>query len=247
MESDTVYVVNPNSNPNVTRAIDAALAPLRTGGGPRISCVTVDDGPPAIETQDDADEAIAPLLRRARALEADAGAFVIACFSDPGIHELRGQSTRPVFGIGESGVLTAMALGRRIGIMAILEASVPRHQRYFAALGLTSRIVAELPVGLGVAELADEPRALARLVDVGRTLRDVHEADVLVLGCAGMASFRRAVEDALETPVLDPTQSAVAMALGRLSSSRLFEDEQPVTRNRARTSLGRAAPRRRSL
>ncbi len=36
-----------------------------------------------------------------------------------------------------------------------------------------------------------------------------------ILGCAGMARHRRPLEDALGVPV-DPTQAAVAMALGTI-------------------------------
>ena len=34
------------------------------------------------------------------------------------------------------------------------------------------------------------------------------------MGCAGMARHRRSLEQALGIPVIDPTQAAVAMALG---------------------------------
>jgi Asp/Glu/hydantoin racemase len=218
MADGTIYVINPNSNADVTNEIDSALSPLRHARGPRISCITLAEGPAGIETQRDADGVIGPLLRRAASLESDAAAFVVACFSDPGIHALREQSARPVFGIAECGVLTAMALGRRVGIIAILPASVARHHRYFTSLGLTTRIAGELPVGLRVGELADEQCAIARMVDVGRTLRDGHGADVLVLGCAGMARYRSALEKSLAVPVVDPTHATVAIALGRLAS-----------------------------
>jgi Asp/Glu/hydantoin racemase len=193
------------------------MAPFRTSGGPPIACVTLVDGPPGIETQRDADTVIVPLLRQVASLEADAAAFVIACFSDPGVHALREQSARPVLGVAECGVLTALTMGQRFGVIAILESSVSRHLRYFAAMGVSSRLAAELPIGLRVAELADEDRTMARMVDAGRSLRDVHGADVVVMGCAGMASFRRPLVHALGIPVVDPTQAAVAMALGRVS------------------------------
>jgi Asp/Glu/hydantoin racemase len=51
---------------------------------------------------------------------------------------------------------------------------------------------------------------------VGECLRDQHGADVIVLGCAGMARYRQPLEDALDRPVIDPTQAAVTMALGRV-------------------------------
>jgi len=38
----------------------------------------------------------------------------------------------------------------------------------------------------------------------------------VVMGCAGMARYRDRLEDALQVPVIDPTQAAVAMAIGIL-------------------------------
>ena len=92
-----IYVINPNSNEKVTAAIDAAMAPFRKRAATPIACVTLADGPAGIETQRDADTVVVPLLRQAASLEADAAAFVIACFSDPGVHALREQSARPAY------------------------------------------------------------------------------------------------------------------------------------------------------
>ncbi len=55
-----------------------------------------------------------------------------------------------------------------------------------------------------------------RMVEVGRTLRDGHGADVVLMGCAGMARFRAPLEDALGIPVVEPTQAAATMAVGRV-------------------------------
>ncbi|MGL4445354.1 MAG: aspartate/glutamate racemase family protein, partial [Alsobacter sp.] len=136
--------------------------------------------------------------------------------SDPGLHALREQSRRPVLGIAECGVLTALTLGQRFGVIAILPTSIPRHLRYFGAMGVTQRLAGDLPIGMGVTELADGETTLGRMVDVGRRLRQDHGADVLVMGCAGMARFRQPLEVAVGIPVVEPTQAAAAMALGRV-------------------------------
>jgi allantoin racemase len=214
--SGTIYVINPNSIESVTAGIDAAVTPLRSADGPPIACVTLTDGPPGIQSQRDVDGVVAPLLKRAAALEDGAAAFVIACFSDPGMYPLREQSNRPVLGIAECGVLTALTLGQRFGVIAILPASIPRHLRYFGAMGVNDRFAADLSIGLGVAELADGDRTLARMVETGSALRDVHGADVVVMGCAGMARFRAPLERELGIPVVEPTQAAVTMAIGRV-------------------------------
>jgi Asp/Glu/hydantoin racemase len=213
--SGRIVVVNPNSTATVTAAIDRALEPLRMTGGPAIACLTLPEGPPGIETQADVEQVVQPLCRLVRA-RTDADAFVIACFSDPGLHAAREATAKPVFGIAECGLLTALTRGERFGILAILRTSLPRHFRYVRQLGLAARFAGDLPLGLGVLELSDADRTLARMVEVGARLRDQHGADVLVLGCAGMARYRGPLEQELQLPVVDPTQAAVTMAIGRV-------------------------------
>jgi len=214
--ADTVIVINPNSTVAVTAAMDEGLAPLRMPGGPAIECVTLAEGPPGIESQSDADSVIAPLCRTIRARDNDAAAFVVACFSDPGLHSARDATRKPVLGIAECGILAALTLGQRFGVIAILAESVPRHLRYIGAMGLTGRLAGDLPIGLGVTELAQEGVTLKRLIETGARLRDDMGADVLVLGCAGMARYRGRLQSALGIPVVEPTQAAVTMAIGRV-------------------------------
>ena len=211
--SERILVINPNSTVAVTEDIDRALGPLRFADGPEIVCLTLAEGPPGIETQDHVDSVVAPIRRRVAAEDARAAAFVIACFSDPGLQEARAATAKPVFGIAESGLMSAMARAGRVGVIAILEASVARHRRFYAARGIEGRIAGELPLNLGVLELAEEKFAFVRMTEVGARLRDESRAEVLVLGCAGMARYRARLEDALGVPVIDPTQAAVAMAI----------------------------------
>lgn len=213
---DSILVINPNSTEAVTRGMSDACDRLRITGGPAIECVTLKEGPPGIETQQHVDSVVAPLVRMVSEREKDYGAFVIGCFSDPGIHAVRELTKKPVLGICECGILTAMTLGQQFGVIAILRQSIARHLRYIAALGVTDRLAGELPVELGVSELADEDMTFGRMVEVGKRLRDAHGADVVVMGCAGMARYRKPLQDAINIPVVEPTQAAVAMAIGRV-------------------------------
>src|SRR5262245_22764553 len=199
-----IRVVNPNSNEVVTRGIDAALAPLRFSDGPEIVCSTLHEGPFGVETQADVESVTLPLRRLVEADNAS-DAFVIACYSDPGLHVCREASDRPVFGIAECGVLTALARAESFGVIAILQRSIARHMRYLRQMGLTDRLAGERPLELSVAESASE-KTLPRMIDVGRALKDKDGANAIVMGCAGMARHRKPLEDALGIPVIDPTQ-----------------------------------------
>jgi Asp/Glu/hydantoin racemase len=211
----TVYVINPNSTAAVTEGIDRAVDALRSADGPRIECLTLAEGPPGIQTQRDVDGVIAPLCRLIGELDRAASAFVIACFSDPGLHSAREVTAKPVLGIMECGLLTALTLGQRFGVIAILPTSIGRHRRMINAMGIESRLAGERAIGLPVVELADETRTLDRMIATARALRE-DGADSLVMGCAGMAQYRERVQAAAGIPVVEPTQAAVAMAVGRV-------------------------------
>lgn len=212
----TLYVLNPNSSKVVTARIDVAMEPLRSLGV-LIACKTLPEGPPGIENQRQADLVIAPLLAQAASLEADAAGFVIACFGDPGLHALRDQTALPVLGIQEAAVATAMTLGQRFGVLAIVPASIPRHMRSFGAMGVLDRLAGDRALNLGVGDLSDTARTLARMIEIGTQLRDTDGADVLIMGCAGMAGYRSALQDALGLPVVEPCQAAAAIAIGRIA------------------------------
>jgi allantoin racemase len=213
---NTLYVINPNSSEAVTAGIDAAMAPLRRPDGPRIECVTLADGPPGVQSQQDVDRAALSVQRFAQEHLDDAVGFVTACFSDPGLHMLREMKGPLSFGISECAALTAMTLGQRFGVIAILQGSIGRHWRTWGAMGLAQRVAGEVAIGRTVTELSDQAATLAGMIDAGRRLRDEHGANVLVMGCAGMAPFRAPVQDATGLPVVEPTQAAVSMALGRI-------------------------------
>lgn len=212
-----LIVINPNSSQVVTDGIDAAVEPLRAFGTP-IRCLTLAEGPPGIESQRQADLTIAPMLALAAA-QTDALGYVIACFSDPGLYALRDQTSLPVVGIQHAAVMTALTLGQRFGVIAILPPSIPRHLRAFGAMGVMDRLAGDRALGLGVAELADPDRSLAAMITTGKRLRDTDGADVLIMGCAGMARYRAALEDATGLPVVEPTQAAVSLALGQICLS----------------------------
>lgn len=213
---NTLFVINPNSNASVTDAIDAAMQPLRRSGGPRIECVTMKNGPAGVQTQQDVDDAALLVRQFAREHQEEALGFVTACFSDPGLHALRDIEGVLSLGISECAALTAMTIGHRFGVIAILEASIPRHLRTWGAMGITDRLAGEIAIGRSVAELSDSKATLDAMIVAGRRLRDDCGAHVLVMGCAGMAPYRGTLEDAVGLPVVEPTQAAVAMALGRL-------------------------------
>lgn len=209
-----ILVINPNSSLAVTAAIDEGLQPLRIAGGPSIVVDTLRSGPPGIATQSDADSVVMPLAQWVR--EDSADAFVLACFSDPGLHTVReAAGGRPVMGSAEWGLLRALTLGERFGIIALSPASMQRQQRYVRQMGLQDRYAGSWPVNASAADTTGEA-IRERLAEAGRHLVTEAGADVVVLGCAGMARHRAALQGIVGRPVVEPTQQATAAAIGAL-------------------------------
>jgi allantoin racemase len=213
-----ILVINPNSTREVTEHIDRSLASFRFERGPRIVCDTLLSGPPGIESQAHVDGTSERLIDyfEANPQHRDARAVVLACFSDPGMYALREILPCPVLGSAECAYLTAAARGERFGVISILARVVARHRRQVRLLGLEHKLVADLPIERSVVALSDEDATFTRMREVGRALVDEHGAQVVVMGCAGMARYRDRLEDTLQVPVIDPTQAAVAMAIGIL-------------------------------
>lgn len=210
-----VIVVNPNSSRRISMQVDEAVSTLAEDLGVEVEIATSEDGPAAIESDDDVAAAVEPMIETAARHPADA--YVIACFSDPGIGEMRATLEAPVFGIAESAVLAAMSRGRNVGVISAVDEAVPRHYRYWERIGVTSRVVGDIPTGRGVLNLESE-EAYEDVLDAGRQLAEAG-ADVVVLGCTGMTHLRARLQTDLDLPVIEPCQAALTFAASALRDS----------------------------
>ena len=208
-----IRIINPNSNDSVTQAMSEAVEPLRLNNGPKIDCVTIANGPFGVESDEDVRVA-ATLVKEEIKSDREAAAFVIACYSDPGLETARQETSRPVFGMAESAILTAVTRGGHFGVISILDQSVPRHMKHLEERGMAHFCAGDRPINMTVAESASVDGAFKRLVEVGSDLLDKDGAKSIILGCAGMARHRTALEAELGIPVIDPVQAGAAMAVG---------------------------------
>ena len=214
-----ILVINPNSDESVTEGMIRELKGFHFSEGPRIECVGLSDGPFGIESQADI-EAVTLPLRKMVSESRNVDAFVIACYSDPGLHVCREASEKPVFGIQECGVLTAMSLGDRFGVIALQERSIRRHLRYLRQMGVMERLAGERAASLSVRESVSGKGTFEKLLKAAEQLRDSDQADTIILGCAGMASHRAKLELVIGIPVIAPVQAAVSMAMHSLLITR---------------------------
>ena len=209
-----ILVVNPNSSIACSSGISTALDPFRLPGGPTFDVMTLREGPPAIYDWRDWHGVVDPLCRLVEREPADA--YVIACASDPGIEAVRAITPQPVFGVFRCAVAAAVARSERFGVVAIVDASKARHLAALRAMGLESRLAAEVALNVTMDTLLAPDAARARLIDAARACAAAG-AGAIILGCTGMAHHRFAVEDTVGAPVIEPCQAAAGIVTAALA------------------------------
>jgi len=210
MRQKKILVINPNSNESVTVGLRESLTEFSNEAD--IECCTLEKGPFGIESDDDVARVI-PLVIERVSTSPEFDAFVIACYSDPGIQECREQTCKPVFGMQQSAVETAVSSGGKFGVLALSDESIQRHIDYIRELGYEGQLAGELPLDITVDEAANDAGTLEKVIAQGRRLVDESGAGVLILGCAGMAAIREAAQMKLPVPVIEPARAAIRFAI----------------------------------
>jgi Asp/Glu/hydantoin racemase len=110
-------------------------------------------------------------------------------------------------------VAAAVARAERFGIVAVVDASKARHLAALRSMGLEARLSAEVALNVIMETLLQPDAARGHLVAAARAIQEAG-AQTIILGCTGMAHHRRFVEDSVGLPVIEPCQSAIALAIG---------------------------------
>ena len=211
-----ILVINANSSRTVTDGIKKELEIPTKFLNADIEYTQISDAPAAIETTEDVH--IAHQLTTAFVERSNADAYVIACFCDPGVKELRARGYQTVFGIGESAMHLAANMGGKFGILSISDLSVKRHEEQVAGVGLSTMLAGDLPLDMGVLELEEISRARPRIEKMGKKLVEDYGAKSIILGCAGMGLHRAWLQNLVGVPIIDPCWAGVSMALAAVGT-----------------------------
>lgn len=214
MKPRTILVINPAANPRMTERIDATVAPFRLRNDIEIVCQTLAGGPKIVASNADVDAAAVALRARLAEETDDLAVAVIACYADPGLHACREATPAPVLGVGRCAALTALARADNFGVIAMSEAAIPRHLRALRQAGLERHLAGERALPPGG---SGEEAMFERMAEAGRALRDEDGAAAVVIGCAEFGALRKRLERALGTPVIDPVEAAMGVAIAMVA------------------------------
>lgn len=216
--------------------------------GTIIEGVTPERGPASVEGHFEALLSAASILELFASREISCDAVVIAGFGDLGREGLQELLTVPVIDITEAAVMLAALLGPTYSIVTMQPRSVPLIRARLAESGLDRRCASIRATGSAVLDLDGPARLRVAEELVREACRAVEEdgAEVIVLGCAGMAGLRDQVAGGTGVPVVDGVEAGVQLAyslvsLGLVTSKRrTLAPPKPgsIARARADTRAG---------
>ena len=208
-----IFVINPNTTKSVTEHIRRTLERIKRPDT-EITVVNPEHGPVSIESVYDETLAGPPTLELVRrANEEGYDAIVIACFSDPALDAAKEISDIPVVGIEEATMHVAAMLGHKFSITTAFRSRVPDRELHACLRSVESAYASTLVMNMSVLEMDAKPeQAKARILELARKAVDEDGAEVIILGCAGLAGYAEDVERELGVVVLDPTSVAFKVA-----------------------------------
>lgn len=209
-----ILVTNVNTTESMTEAI-ADSARSVASPGTEIVGITPRFGADSCEGNFESYLAAIAVMDAILAYPEPYDAVIQAGYGEHGREGLQELLEVPVVDITEAAASTAMYLGHRFSVVTTLDRTVPLIEDRLKLAGLDQRCASVRASGLGVLELESDPeRAVQAIVEQStRAVADDH-AEVICLGCGGMAELEEQVREATGVPIVDGVRSAVTIAEG---------------------------------
>ena len=215
-----ILIINPNTDQSFTELIGNSAA-LVAAEGTAVRCLSAPNAPLFIENYRD-DVLCAPgMMELVREWEHETDAFVIACTCDPNLDILRELTDKPVLGAGECSMLLSLTLGGCFSVLQTTAHSVPMKRHLVRKYGFEGRCASVVAIdeSLGSAGGAMSNRTMEdRLYEAGKIAVERDGAEVLALGCAGLAGLDARLRARLGVPVVDGVAASVKIAEAVVSS-----------------------------
>lgn len=207
-----ILVVNVNTTTAMTDTI-AAQARAAARPGTEIEALTPFFGPESVEGNFESYLSAVAVMDRVLAYQGHYDAVVQAGFGEHGREGLQELCDVPVVDITEAAAHVACLLGHRYSVVTTLDRAIGQIEDRLLLAGLNARCASVRASGLSVLDLEGDPSAAVKaIVEQARLAVENDGAEVICLGCGGMAGLDAEVRAATGAPVVDGVTAAVALA-----------------------------------
>ncbi|MEM7127226.1 MAG: aspartate/glutamate racemase family protein [Chloroflexota bacterium] len=211
-----ILFINPNTTQAFTERIQQ-IAEQYASPTTTVEAINPSSGPRSIESIYDELLSSQGTLELVLVHQEQVDGIVIACYSDhPAIYAAREITNKPVIGIAEATMYMACMLGHQFSIVTTNKEWEPLLWDAVRHYGLATRCASVRSTGLPVLALESmsEDETYAMIHSAAQDAIEHDEAEVICLGCAGMAGIDKQLEAALGIPVLDGVVCALKFLEG---------------------------------
>ncbi|MEV7568794.1 aspartate/glutamate racemase family protein [Streptomyces tanashiensis] len=207
-----ILVVNVNTTQSITDAIGRQAAAV-AAPGTEIVPLTPEFGAESVEGNYESYLAAIAVMEAVRAYPEPFDAVIQAGYGEHGREGLQELLDVPVVDITEAAAATAQFLGRSYSVVTTLDRTVPLIEERLHVAGLSARCASVRASGLPVLALEEDERTTVEAI-VEQAARAVEDdrAEVICLGCGGMAGLAELVVERTGVPVVDGVSAAVTIA-----------------------------------
>ena len=207
-----ILVINVNTTDSITQAI-ARQAQAAAAPGTEIIGLTPDFGADSVEGNFESYLAAIAVMDKVMSYDQPFDAVIQAGYGEHGREGLQELLNVPVVDITDAAASTAMFLGRSYSVVTTLDRTVPLIEDRLRLSGLWDRCASVRASGLAVLELEASPhRALQAIVQQAELAVSEDRAEVICLGCGGMAGLDEQIRLRTGVPVIDGVSAAVTIA-----------------------------------
>ncbi|MGC2940275.1 MULTISPECIES: aspartate/glutamate racemase family protein [unclassified Brevibacterium] len=207
-----ILVVNVNTTASMTEGI-AGAARQAASAGTEIIGLTPTFGAESCEGNVESHLAALGVMDAVLKYSGEFDAVIQAGYGEHGREGLQELLDVPVIDITEAGAALAMFLGRRYSVVTTLDRTVPLIEDRLLLAGFDSHCVSVRASGMAVLELEEDPRAaIDAIADQAAEAVEQDRAEVIVLGCGGMAELGETITERCCVPVVDGVAAAVRLA-----------------------------------
>jgi len=207
-----ILVVNVNTTESITETI-AQQARAVASPGTEIVGLTPYFGAESVEGNFESYLAAIAVMDRVMAYDQPFDAVIQAGYGEHGREGLQELLNVPVVDITEAAASTAMFLGHAYSVVTTLDRTVPLIEDRLKLAGLYQRCASVRASGMAVLELEENPlAAMEAIVRQAELAIREDKAEVICLGCGGMAGLDEQIRQRTGVPVVDGVTAAVTIA-----------------------------------
>ncbi|MEV6703714.1 aspartate/glutamate racemase family protein [Streptomyces sp. NPDC051453] len=207
-----ILVVNVNTTASMTESIGAQAAAVASPGT-EIVPLTPPFGAESVEGNYESYLAAVAVMEAVRSYPHPFDAVIQAGYGEHGREGLQELLDVPVVDITEAAASTAQFLGHRYSVVTTLDRTVPLIEDRLKLAGLSDRCASVRASGMAVLDLeSDEEAAVEAIVEQAAQAVERDRAEVICLGCGGMAGLTERVVKRTGVPVVDGVAAAVTIA-----------------------------------